>query len=295
VLGQFKSFFVHEIEMIAQMTPKERLKLMATFQALGGMSSLLAMPGADLVDYASRFMFDEKLSESLKIAGGDDDAPALTRYAAFGLPGLRGLDFSNSVGPGGIADLTRGWMGPAASDLGAYAAFMGGVVRDQAKHGEVRPETMNAFLQKALPSQVRRILLGLDIIDSGEVRNPYTQKLTYRPEERLRVGVLQAIGAPTARLTQERMMDEVVQRKIDSYSEARASYRQQVALAFIEGRNDEAQAALQRARAQGIHFRPRDLRTAMRDYSAGARERRRERTPNVLRDDLLEFYSEEAE
>lgn len=111
----------------------------------------------------------------------------------------------------------------------------------------------------------------------------------------MRVGVLQAIGAPTTRLTQERAMDEVVQRQVDSYREARASYRQQIALAVIEGRNNEAQAAIARARASGIIFQPRDLRTAVRDFSSDARERREERTPIALRDDLLDFYSEEGQ
>lgn len=293
VLGQFKSFFVHEVEMIAQMTPKERVKLLVSFQALGGLGSLLNMPGADLVDNASRFMFDQKMSEALKVSGGGDDANPFTRFAAFGLPGLRGLDISRSVGPGGIADLHRGWMGPGAGDLAAYGKFAGGVVSDHFKYGSTRPETWNAFLQKALPSQARRTLLGLDIIDSGEVRNPYSGKLVYRPDDRLRVGILQAIGAPTARMSQELAMDEVVQRKIDSYREARASYRQQVALALVGGRQAEAQAALERARASGVIFQPRDLRQAVRDYSSNARERREDRTPLALRDDLLSFYEEE--
>jgi hypothetical protein len=295
VLGQFKTYFVNEAELIASLDNKTRLKMLFAFQTVGGIGSVLAVPGLDLVNSASRFMFDTKMSEALTLGSAraearGETAGGLTRFTAFGAPGLLGIDMSNYVGPGGFSELMRGWAGPGISDIATVGRFLGGAMKDIDSQGRVSPSTYNAFLQRAMPAQIRRLQRGLAIIDSGEVRNPYSAKLIYRPEDRMRVGVMQAIGAPDVRLTVERTMDEVVNRKVEGYREARESYRKQIGLALLENRHEEARVLQERARAAGVNFDARDLRSAVRSFSQPAAERRERRSPVDIRDDLREFY-----
>lgn len=295
LLGQFKSYFINEMELIASVDNRTRLKMLAAFQAAGGLSSLLALPVVDLVDAASRFMFDNKLSEALRIGTAQaeaegEDMGGLLRFVSFGAPGLLGVDVTDYIGPGGLSELMRGWAGPSLSDLETLRSFFANVLRDVKTTGKVTPGTWNEFFQRALPSQIRRIERGLEIIESGEVRNPYSRKLIYRPDDRIRVGLLQMLGAPDLEASIERTLDEVVDRTVAEYRAARESYARQAALALIEGNTAEASEILQEARSAGIVLTARDMRRWVRNMQMPASERRLRRTPVDLRDDLLEFY-----
>lgn len=295
LLGQFKTFFINEAELIASLPNRTRLKMLVAMQAVGGMSGVLALPGLDLIDAASKLMFDTQLSEGLKVgafqaAERGEGAGGLTTFTAFGAPGLLGLDLSNYVGPGGFAEMMRGWAGPTLSDANTLRTFLGSSVRDIRTVGRVTPDTYNAFFQRAMPSQIRRIDRGQAVLESGEVRNPYSGKLIYRPTDRLRVAALEAIGAPDLRLSVERTIDDVVNRKVAAYRDARNSYRKQIGLALIAGDQAEASRLQREAAAGGISFSPAQLRSAVESFQRPAAERRERRTPVDIRDDLLEFY-----
>lgn len=298
LLGQFKTFFINEAELIASLPNRTRLKMLVAMQAVGGLSGVLALPGLDLIDAASKLMFDTKLSEGLRVGAFQatergEGAGGLINFTAFGAPGLLGpfsVDLSNYVGPGGFAEMMRGWAGPTLSDANNLRTFLGGSLRDIRSVGRVTPDTYNAFFQRVMPSQIRRITRGLDVLETGEVRNPYSGKLIYRPADRLRVAAFEAIGAPDLRLSVERTIDDVVNRKVAAYRDARASYRKQIGLAL--SRRDQAEASrLQREAATGgIVFDAAEMRSALESFQRPAAERRERRTPVDIRDDLLEFY-----
>lgn len=296
LLGQFKTFFINEVELIASVDNATRMKMGAAFTAVGGLSAITELPGADVLDYASEALFDRRISEALRVEGGRENAPDLSRFLAFGAPGLfANVDLSQYVGPGGFFELTRGWAGPFASDAAAAGRFAVSAGGEVLRNGKVSEETFNAFFQRAVPSQVRRIQRGLDIVGTGEVRNPYTKKLIYRPTDRLRVGAMQALGPPTTRMSAERTVDELVSRQTERYTKTSANYGRQIGLAAARGANAELRELLAEARSRGVEFDPSDVRRWAQNMTRSAAERRERRTPLALRDDLQAMLDLEAQ
>lgn len=306
VLGQFKTFFINEIELIAGMTNAERAKLMLTFQVLGGAGAILALPGVDLTDAASRHFFDVKASEAIKLEGGREDAPALSRFAAFGLPGFKGVDLTNYIGPGGFDTLTMGLLGPTVSDITAWGAFFGEALRDVKTAGGLQAPTVNAWMQKVMPAQLRRIQRGVligsgrdifrfgaEVQAPGEVRNPYSGKLLYRPADRVREAWRTSLGIPEMRVEMNRMKDDIVTRETEAHRVTRESFRRQIALAMLAGQMQEANRLRVRAHAVGIVFTPSDLKRAVDGFSKDAGERRAGRTPRALRTEFEDLYGSE--
>jgi hypothetical protein len=298
---QFKTFFINEIELLALADNRTRLRMLAGFQAVGGAGTLLTIPGLDLVDHASALFFDVKLSEALKIGAerareADATVGGLTQFAAFGLPGMfavgeGGLDMSRGVGLGGFMEITEGWAGPTGSDIGTLFNFSKAALADiSGPRGRVHEETAATALRQLVPSQVRRIMNAYDIISTGEVRSPYTGKLVYRPEDRMRSAIAAAVGTPEVERTTAMAHDQFVNRQITAYRSARDSYRKQIALALLQGRTGEAEELRQRALTAGIVFTEQDLRRAIESFSQTAAERRAQRAPVDIREDMREFY-----
>jgi hypothetical protein len=92
VLGQFKSFFINEMEFIAGLSEKEMVKMGAMAGFLGGFGSVLEIPGVDLVNMGSNMLFDKRMDEALKLgvleAEKDGESDPVARLMAFGAPGL---------------------------------------------------------------------------------------------------------------------------------------------------------------------------------------------------------------
>lgn len=293
LLLQFKTYFINEIELIAQADTKTRLKMLFAMHMLGGMGTLLALPGIDLVNEASKLLFDMKLSEALPIGAGQargEDDLKLAQFAAFGAPGFFDIDMSNYVGPGGFNELLRGIWGPTGSDVKELGKFVVGAMNDLDSQDRVSPTTWNNFAQRVMPAQLRRLERGLEIIGTGEVRNPYSGKLVYQPEKRLPVGLLQILGPPDLETSVHRAYDDYTTRKVRHYREARESFRKQIALALINGDAAASRQLQAEAAATGITFTPQQVRAAVESFSKTADERRRDRTPRDLRDELAPFF-----
>ena len=290
VLGQFKTYFINEVELIASLDRKTQVKMMLMFQALGGAGSILALPGVEWADAASRHFFDVKASEAIKLEGGRDDSGAIGRFAAFGLPGLANIDLTNYIGPGGFSQMMMGLMGPTISDAGAWTRFLGQAVKDVKTTGYLQPPTVNAWLQQVMPAQIRRFTRGAAIYETGEARNPYSGKLVYRPDDRLKAAVAEGIGIPQVRMSMERIQDDILTRETESYRNARESYRRQIALANLNGQPGDVQELLNRASSSGFVFAPRDIRSAVNAFSLTGGERRERRTPKAMRTEFEDFY-----
>lgn len=292
VLGQFKSFIVFEAEFIAGLTQKERMTFASALMATGGLSSFLMLPGVDVLDAAGVMFADKKMSEGLAAADiqtqDDEDVNKVVRLASYGLPGLVGVDLSNYLGPGSIWEMTRGLLGPTGSDLGSFATFVKDAGNDFLVEGHINPRSFNKFARAVAPSQLRRINDGLKIMDTGEIRNPYSGKLLYRPEERFLAAVQSAVGASHTDVESQRRVDDFIQRQTLAYRDVRESYRRQIATAIIRGDTQTSQLLQARARQSGILFDANDLRRAVRSFSRDAEERRNLRTPTDLRERFLE-------
>ena len=291
LLGQFKTFFINEIELFATVDNATRAKMMASFAALGGAGALLNMPGADLVNVASGLLFDKRLDEIANIEGGKAGAPAMTRALTFGAFGLAGLDMSDYVGPGGFHSLLQGWAGPFGSDAIATTKFLAKAPLEFVSNGKVNEETYNEFFQRVLPSQIRRISRGMDIIGSGEVRNAYTHKLIYNPESRMRAGALQMFGAPPVEMTAERAADAYITRTATRYNETRASYGRALGVALNRGDTAEVNAIITEARSKGFMFKPSDIKRWQKTMGQTAAQRRERRTPLALRAEMEDLYA----
>ena len=290
VLGQFKTFFINEVELIASLDNASRLKMAVAFQALGGAGAILAVPGIDLIDNASRYFFDVKISEAIKLEGGKEDSGKLARFAAFGAPGLFNADLTNYIGPGGFDQLTMGLLGPTVSDLGAWKNFIGQGLKDIDTTGYLQPTTINTWMQQVMPAQLRRYTRGKAIYDTGEVRNAYSGKLIYRPEDRLKSALATGIGIPKVADSLERIQDGILARETDGYRKARESYRRQIALASIAKDTGEIRRLQTQASAAGYVFTPQDIRRAVGTFSKTSRERRELRTPIALRTEFEDFF-----
>ena len=292
VLGQFKSFIIFEAEFLGGLNAKEQAAFTSALIALGGFSSFLNLPGADFVDAGGLLLYDKKLSEALGAADlaktETEEEDKLTRLAAYGLPGLANVDLSNYLGPGSIWEMTRGLLGPTAGDIGALTTYVKDSGTEFLATGTLSQAPLRKFMREVMPSQLRRLKDGINIMRDGDVRNPYSGKLLYRPEERMHSAIQTMIGAPMADVESSRAVDDFIQRQTEAYRTTRESYRRQIATSLIRG--DTATATLLQNRAQnaGISFTPADVRRAVTSFQRDAEERRSLRTPLDLRQRFLD-------
>ncbi len=127
-------------------------------------------------------------------------------------------------------------------------------------------------------------------MQTGEMRNAYSGKLIYRPDDRVRSGLKEMIGIPTIEKSVERIQDDIVDRQVREYRRVREGYRRQIALASVRGNTVELQRLLQQASANGYNFSPADVRRAVEAFSMTSAERRQARTPKDMRTEFEEFF-----
>lgn len=299
LLGQFKSWFIFETEFVSALNAEERKRFAGSLVALGGLGSIMSIPGVDIIDSASLLFSDRKISEALQIKDATVQADpesttlskSVSRFAAYGAPGLAGVDLTNYLGPGSLWELTRGLLGPGLSDANSLKDFLVDGTRDLRAQGRVQEDTYSRFIRSVLPSQLRRAQTAAGIVaNDGNVRSPYSGKLVYQAESRAREGWAAAFGAPLADASSQRAVDAVIQRTADDYREVRGSYRKQIALAQLQGRTGDAQELITRASRAGFAFSPNDVQSALRDFSMNADERREARTPKALRNQFLDEF-----
>jgi len=284
---QFKSFVVNELDFIASLTEKEFVAFTSSLAALGGVSLMLNMPGGEMVDNASLAFSNKKVSETIRLT---DKGNPLTRFALFGVPGLFNVDLSDFVGIGSVSDITSSLFGPAISDATATAKFIVDGATDFTAGGSVRDETKDRFLQQVMPSAIRRALRGKDIFDTGEVRSPYSGKLLYKPEARMREAFATGIGIPSLRLQEERAADIVTTRATTNYRNTYTSYAKEAAESTRQGNSEASRQVLREAKAAGYNISSTSLNYWIRELSKTGAQRRRSRLPTVLREDLSELY-----
>lgn len=285
---QFKSFVINELEFIASLSKEEAARFGAMLWGVGGMSLLLNMPGSDVVDSASTLFFDEKLSEAIRVRG--EGADTLPRTILFGLPGIFDVDMSDRVGVGTVRDITDGLFGPAVSDTQSFFRFLKDAVVDIGATGSVTQGTKASFVQSVMPTAIRRALRAGDIVDTGEVRDPYSGKLIYKPADRYDTALREFIGLPTLEMQKERAADRIVERARERYIRARTSFAKDAARAANEGRSEEIQSVIAEARRSGYELDNRTIRYWQRELRKPGAERRRRRTPKQLREDMEELF-----
>jgi hypothetical protein len=284
---QFKSFVINEIDFISSLSPKEAMRFGQSLTAMGGISMLFNMPGPDIAANASLLWSHEKLDEKLHMKANDSMA---WRAVAFGLPGVVGVNLSDHIGVGNIADITSGILGPFGKDALALSTFMKNASVDYAAGGSISDDTKRAFLQVAMPSTLRRLQRGYDIAHTGNVRAPYTGKLLYQPENRLREAWLTAVGAPTMQLSYEQTANVIVERQRAGYVRAHSSFAKEMALAIMNNKPEVYQQTLQEANAAGHMYTGTDITRWVREMRKPAAERRQQRTPRALRQDLMDLF-----
>lgn len=294
VIGQFKTYFIKQLEFISSLRGAEIPRFMAALSAAGGLATFFNMPGTDMLALSSLLWSDRKLDESLRLGewgglGETGMSNIFERYAVFGLPGATmGLDLSEYIGVGGVADLTRTVIGPFGSDVADFVTFVREAAADVAASGSVSHDTWNATAQKMLPSAVRRAMRGYAVAQSGEVRSPYDHKLIYQPQSRAYTAFVMGVGTPPLEYEMERIADVVVTRANDFYRRTHTRYAKEAALASVEGRNPAE--ILAEARSAGVYLTPADLKRAVQNLQRSAGERRLRRTPVLRRNELLDLY-----
>jgi len=287
VLGQFKSFVIKELEFISTLTAKEQARFGAAIWATGGIGLLVNMPGTDLIDEASGLFFDKKISESLKLSQFQESA--FGRSVVFGLPGLIfNVDVSDYVGVGSVRDITRGLFGPAVNDLAAFGEFVKEGAKDVFRGESVSQDVTRRFVQQVTPSVIRRAMRAQDILATGEVRNPYSRKLIYRPQDRYKEARKQAFGFPSIQMQQERAMDQIASRTIERFKKNRSEATKEIALEVIAG--NDVTTLIRDANVAGYAIDRQTIRRTVRELQRTAAERRRRRTPKALRASLDDLY-----
>ncbi len=289
-LFQFKSFIINEIEFMASLNSREFARFGAGLWATGGAALLLNTPGVDIVDEASGLFFDKKMSEALKLAPGENK---LGRGIVFGLPGLLGkvgADLSDYVGVGSVKDVSRGLFGPAVNDLKVVGDFFRDASIDMTAGGRIRNETKQRFTQRLMPSAIRRAIRAQDIMNTGEVRDPYKGKLIYRPEERFRTAAQTFIGAPPIRLAQERAMDQVASRVRDRFIRTHSEFAKEAAQAILDKKPGLVAEIKADAIRAGIILENRAIKYQVGELQRTAQERRLRRTPAQRREIIQDAY-----
>lgn len=286
VLLQFKSFVINEIDFIASLNAKEATRFGAAVWSLGGLALFMNMPGTDVVNAASTMFFDRKIDEAAALAA---KAPAEKAFF-FGLPGLVNIDMSDYVGVGAVNEITNGVLGPGPSDAKNLYTFIKDSAIDIKANGFVSTGTASAFVQQSAPAAIRRAMRGYDIFSTGEVRNPYSGKLVYKPENRLRAGIQQAIGFPELEMSRQRAADAITTRVRDSYIKGRTTFAKEAAQAIREGNSAEAQRVMQEAGASGFELDQRTVRYWVKEMGKTAADRRLTRTPQALRQEYADLF-----
>jgi len=288
LLFQFKSFVINEIDFIASLNKEEAKRFGASVYALGGLALFMNMPGTDIVDQASSLFFNKKISEAAAIAS--NDAGAVQKSFLYGMPGLLNVDMSDYMGVGTVSDVSRSLFGPAVGDSKHLFEFMKDAAADFKATGLISGRTYSNLIQSAGPSALRRVLRGHEIFATGEVRNPYTGKLIYRPERRLKAAVSQAIGFPELEMSQERAAEAVTTRARDSYIRGRTQFAKQAAAAIRDGDSNEAQRIMQEAAGSGYDLDNQTVRYWVKELGRTGAERRERRLPQALRQEYAELY-----
>jgi hypothetical protein len=274
---------------------------MGVLGGLGGASMIFNLPGPDLLSVATAHFTDVEVEEGLKLAGASEGSPSgeetplwdkLKKTAVFGLPGLMGVDASDFIGVGSLRDVARGLFGPGVKDTRALTEFAYRATADLAAFGFVDQETMSRFVNASYPSWVRRIANGRRVLETGEVRNPFTGKLLYQPEQRLATALRFSLGFPEIRFQQERIMDVIVNRKREKWQRGRTTLAKEAARARLDGREEDAAEAIRRARGLGMDIESRTVEYWMRELGKTGAQRRLRRTPADLRMDMLEYFKE---
>lgn len=281
VLFQFKNYLINEIEFVASLRGKELVRFLGALQALGGLSVMFNLPGTELVDMASASFFDREISEAVKVGAGDDWAG---RFVAFGGPGPAGIDLSDNIGIGAVREVTKGFFGPAKDDAVALFEFGRDATADLAAFGRVSDSTKNRTLQRVMPSAMRRLSRAHDVVATGDVRNPYTGKLVYRPEDRYATAAQMAIGFSPIEVTQEREADQIVKRARERYIRGRLGFANEAAMAALRGDAATVHRTLAEAKRHGYQIDERTLQARMKELSKDAKERRARMTPVQLRE-----------
>lgn len=274
---QFKSFIVHEIDFISQLTPKQMAQHAAWMTALGGFASLFNMPGPDMVNLASGLFFEERFTEAM--AARTDTKPE--RLLFYGLPGLLGADISQSIGVGDSEDLIRGIAGPGVGDLSKLASFL-----FKAGRTGVTPDDTNRLVQQLAPAQVRRLIRGIDIMQTGEFQDPYSGKFIYQPENRFAAGAMQILGPSPVDVTRQRVMDQLIERQRTDYIRNYGSWAREIASKRLQGDGAGAQRASLQAKNAGYVVTDRSITYQMKALRLTPEERRSRRTPTQLRDEF---------
>lgn len=287
-LGQFKSFVVNEIEFIAGLSANEARRFGAMMYAMGGAGLVMNMPGTGLLDAAGRAFFDRTFMEGAETS--DLPETLIGRGTLYGLPGLFGVDVTDFVGIGTLRDISSGLFGPAAKDAGALTTFITEAAKDVAAGVPISDDVKRTFVQQTMPSAMRRVLRAQDILSSGEVRNPYTGKLIYRPADRYWNALTQGVGFPTVEASQERAADAVAARVSAHFRENRTVAAREIATLILRGQLNEAAMVQQRANELGFGIDRRTVQWYVRDLQKPAAQRRRERTPTQLRQELDDLF-----
>ena len=139
-----------------------------------------------------------------------------------------------------------------------------------------------------MPSAIRRAVRAQDILATGEVRNPYTRKLIYRPQDRASEARKQLIGFPSIQMQQERAMDQIASRTIERFKKNRSEAAKEIALDLIAGK--DVTQLIREANVAGYALDQRTIRRTVRELQRTAAERRRRRTPRALRASLDDLY-----
>jgi hypothetical protein len=296
VLGQFKSFWINELEFVAGLSGKEAAKFTAYLTGLGGVGAVAALPGVELINHASGFFMDEKISEYMhtRMAGKaeregfTDDIAG--RALSFGLPGIFDLDMSRVVGAGGFADLTSGLLGPTVSDAAAIREFVIEGAKDVAAFGHPSQQTATNMLRRVMPSQIRRLADAISIYNTGEIRNTYSDRLIYQADNRYMQAMRQFVGPQPVRRTMETEMDIVAGRINERYTRRRADINKELAAYHQNGEQEKFNATMQKANTMGYGIKPRDIQYYIKQRGMTAAERRLRGVQRAARWELDEMY-----
>ena len=285
---QFKSFLVNEIDFIAHLSGPEMRRFSMGLAATGGVAVMLNMAPVDMLDTASSVFFDKSLSDTLATDVIGNRNNMLTKAVSYGIPGLLGVNIADYAGIGGLKEITRGVTGPGLADAAAIANFFKEAVADNVALGYIRDETRNELMQKIMPSFARRLGRGIAILETGNVNDPVTGQLIYKPAERNRSAAWTAVGFPTLEYSQRRAVADIAGRVKDRYIRANQDLSKGAAEAILEGRGAAVQNMRNRAREAGFELSDRSIKYQMKNLQRDASERVLRRTPVQRRQDVTE-------
>lgn len=287
-LFQFKSFLVNEIDFIAHLNKEELARFSASLMAISGMGVIMNMAPVDLLDSASSAFFHKSVSEALAIdVVGDRDNYAAKLFA-YGVPGMFGVNITDYAGIGSVKEVTRGLHGPSVSDAYETWNFMKEAVADITSGGVIRDETRNAYLQKVLPSAIRRFGRAYGLLENGEVNDPVSGQLIYKPQDRARTAFFTGVGFPTVEYTQRRAVADVAGRVKERYIRVNRDLAREAAEAILAGEPGRVQNLRNRARERGFELTDQSIKYQIKNLGMDASERMLRRTPVQRRQEVLD-------